>query len=161
MDLKRLGGSPLSFGGVTAKGEWLEVQADRAAARQRSQVDTAKVLVTFSAGIAATLVATALQVGDPSKRDIAAAVVLGLSMALVMAVLKKDRLTEADQDSILSQGAALTWSDARLVGELRAAQLAAVRSNESTVTDVDKWAKVALSVAGASAAMSAWSLLWP
>jgi hypothetical protein len=44
--------------------DWLGSQADRDLARQRAQVDTAKLLATFSAAVAVTLVATALQVGQ-------------------------------------------------------------------------------------------------
>lgn len=53
--------------------EWLEVQADRALARQRAQADTAKLLATFAAGVAGALVATALQVGAPEGLDWASA----------------------------------------------------------------------------------------
>jgi hypothetical protein len=110
-------------------GEWIERQADRSFARQRAQVDTAKLLATFAAGVAAALVATALQVGRPSYLDkVSLWLFAACSFAVIMVVLC-DRLTEADHTQTCVVAATNGWDDNRLVGELRILHVAAVRNN--------------------------------
>ncbi len=116
--------------------EWLERQADRTLIRQRSQVDTAKLVATFAAGVAATLVATALQVGSPSAWDIAAVSLLGATVAATVIVISFDRLTEANHPAILQLKQIHNWSEERLLEELQASLIAAVDANAWVLTAV-------------------------
>jgi hypothetical protein len=113
--------------------EWLEIQSDRALARQRAQVDTAKLLATFAAGIAGALVATALQVGRPNGLDWAASWLLLVTFVAVLAVIAVDRLAEADHDQILNMRMVRNWTQDQLLLELRAAALTAVYANNEVV----------------------------
>jgi hypothetical protein len=121
---------------------WLENHADRTFARQRAQVDTAKLLATFAAGIAATLVATALQVGDPEQLDRISAWLLAVTFLAAIMVIMLDRIAEANQSQTLELSALGKWDDERLLFELRRATLKAVFSNHEVVRSV----KIALAV---------------
>jgi hypothetical protein len=113
---------------------WLEQQADRAASRQRSQVDTAKLLATFATGLAATLVATALQVPGSDWWEKSAVIILGVASLLSISVLIADRISEVDHAALLSQAHTQQWTAEELLGELRTAQIEAVSGNEGTVS---------------------------
>lgn len=137
--------------------EWLEGQADRAFARQRAQVDTAKLLATFAAGVAATLVATALQVGEPRKLDAIASWLLAASVMAVVCIILLDRIAEADHSKIFELSHVNQWDRERVLAELRAATVKAMYGNAEVVNTV-RWAlvfQVALSAAtGAVASVS-------
>jgi heme/copper-type cytochrome/quinol oxidase subunit 4 len=77
--------------------EWLSQNFDHTMSRQRSQADTAKLLVTFALGIAATLVATALQVGDPNGWDLTATIILGVAFIFALLVIVLDRVKEPNR----------------------------------------------------------------
>lgn len=140
--------------------EWLdklESYIDRTNARQRAQVDTGKLIATFSAGIIATIVATALQVGTPSTWDRIAAFLLAISFLSALVAILFDRLTEADQAAIVQQAKASGWSDAKVLRKLRSAMLAATIVNEGVVRAVRLAVTVQLTVsllAGAAAIIS-------
>ena len=116
--------------------EWLDSQADRTGGQQRAQVDASKLVATFSAGIVATIVATALQVGDPTLWDRVAAALLVFSFALALAVILLDRLAVADQAAILQIAQINGWSDTQIITELRVASLTASLANEAVVRTV-------------------------
>ncbi|SNY65337.1 hypothetical protein SAMN05421748_12829 [Paractinoplanes atraurantiacus] len=139
--------------------EWLEGQADRALARQRAQVDTAKLLATFAAGIAGALVATALQVGVPEGLDWAAAWLLLVTFAGVLGVIAVDRVAEADHDKVLGLQVLRGWSQEDLLVELRVAELKAVYSNDEVVRLVRSVLAVELLLALATGIVAATSLL--
>ncbi|GAA1428449.1 hypothetical protein GCM10009616_08080 [Microlunatus lacustris] len=80
--------------------EWLEEQADRRTALQRAQVETAKLMATFIAAVAATFVATALQVGPPGIGDVLGAVAFAGTVVFTWRVVSADRLTIADEDEL-------------------------------------------------------------
>jgi hypothetical protein len=137
--------------------EWLDSQTDRTSSRQRAQVDTSKLVATFSAGIVATIVATALQVGDPTAWDRVAAGLLALSFAVALAVILLDRLTVADQAAILQSAQIRGWSEAQIINELRVASLTASLANEAVVRSVRLAVAVQVTVSlccGASAIIS-------
>jgi hypothetical protein len=140
--------------------DWLESQADRTFARQRAQVDTAKLVATFAAAVAATLVATALQVGtEPRKLDVAATVVLAAAFVAVIVVVLCDRIAEADQGLVLARSRIYRWTDSKLVEELRAANLTAVHINREVIRDV-LWAlAVQVSLSVAASIVACFSLL--
>ncbi|MFF5079198.1 hypothetical protein ACFY36_19240 [Actinoplanes sp. NPDC000266] len=139
--------------------EWLEVQADRALARQRAQVDTAKLLATFAAGIAGALVATALQVGEPEGLDWAAAWLLLVTFVAVLGVIAVDRLAEADHDQILNVRAIRNWDQDKMLEELRVAALTAVYSNGGVVRMVRSVLALQLLLSVATGIVAATSLL--
>ena len=60
--------------------EWLEGQAGRRFEQQRATIDNSKLMATFIAAVAATLVATTLQVGKAGWLDFLAS--LGLIWCL-------------------------------------------------------------------------------
>jgi hypothetical protein len=109
--------------------EWLENHADRLSARQRAQADVAKLVVTFTTGVAATLVGTALQVSPTTKLDRAATWVLAAAVILTLIVLFLDRVREADHEALFTEARLRGWDDARLLMELRFAVVAAAQFN--------------------------------
>ena len=144
---------------MTSPPEWLEAQADRVTARQRAQVDTAKLVATFAAGVAATLVATALQVGTPpTSHDLVATLGLGLVLFLTIAVVLADRITECDHEAVTNASLMHGWDQNRLIAELRTALLVAVTVNAGVVRWV-QWALVPqLLLSMATTTLAAWSL---
>jgi mannitol-specific phosphotransferase system IIBC component len=138
--------------------EWLEGHYDRVAQRQRAQADTAKLLATFSAATAATLVASALQAAPTSRLDRLAAVSLGISVLFAAAVLVLDRLAEAPADDIVAAATAST-TDAALVERLRSAQITATFFNDSTVRAMKAALLVQLLAAAVAGCLAALSLL--
>lgn len=116
--------------------EWLDNHADRISVRQRAQVDTGKLVATFSAGIVATIVATALQVGQPSAWDRVAVALLAMSFGGALVVILLDRLSEADESAIVQAARIQGWTDARLLTELRVRTLTAGIANEGVVRSV-------------------------
>jgi ATP-dependent protease HslVU (ClpYQ) peptidase subunit len=145
-------------GPVTDVGLWLEQHADRTAARQRSQVDTAKLVTTFATGVAAALVATAIQVPGISKREVWSIWALAAAVALTILGVFADRLKEASHDHLIERSKIEGWDDDTLVRRLRAAMVAAVRLNEGVVTLVRVVAVTQVLVASASGALATWSL---
>lgn len=118
--------------------DWLEGQADRSLARQRAQIDTAKLLATFVAGIAAALVATALQVGVPTILDTVSVYLLFASVIATIGVVVVDRLVEPNHLLVLEKAVVNGWSDEKQLQELRVAAQAAVFANEGVVRIV-RW----------------------
>jgi hypothetical protein len=116
--------------------EWLENQADRSFARQRAEVDTAKLLATFAAGVAATLVATSLQVGEPSGLDLTGTIFLAAAVLAVVCVIALDRIAEADQGKILELSQINKWTQAQVLRELRKSTVVAAYSNAEVVLSV-------------------------
>jgi len=144
--------------------QWLQDQSDRCFARQRATADDAKLVATFVAAVAATLVATTLQVGDsPTRLDAAATAGLALTVGLAAVVVWTDTLREADHQAIItaSAGGGSQWSSERLLRELRVATLAAVNGNEAVVTRILRWLTTQLAIAFATGVVAAVSLLRP
>jgi exosortase/archaeosortase len=120
---------------VPTTDDWLDQQVDRALARQRSQVDTAKVIAVFTTGIAGTLVATSLQVGDkPHLLDHVGVWLLLATALAVVVVVFVDRLSEADHAAIIQTARFNRWDDEHLLRELRIESMTAVRVNGGVVT---------------------------
>jgi hypothetical protein len=139
--------------------EWLESHADRVAALHASTADTAKLVATFTTGVAAALVAAALQTGATSTRDRTAAWLLAASAALVLMVVIVDRRVVADHREIIQRSRLLGWNDAQTLAVLRVEHLAAVYANESVVRRVLWTLAVQVSVSGTAAAVAALSLV--
>ena len=109
-----------------------QTHAERVAGRQRAQVDTAKVVVTFAQAIAATLVGTALQVTPNTWPDVLATVLLGLGFIMALGTVFADRLLEPDYDAIAS-----TYSDAVKLKVMQTLVVSCARSNEKVVALVN------------------------
>ena len=122
--------------------EWIEGHSDRVLARQRAQADAAKLLATFSTGVAAALVATGLQVGQPSDWDRRATWILLASGLLAIVVALLDRMKEADLELTLAESQIQGWTEDELVRELRLATLQATYGNAVLL----RWVRTALVV---------------
>jgi hypothetical protein len=145
---------------VTTSEEWLEGQAERILTRQRSRADTAKLVATFAAGIAAALVASALQgQADPSGWDWVSACGLGLTVVLTTGVVLLDRLEEPDHNRVLNLAALGQWSDDHRLFELRAAGLEATRTNEGIVRRIATFLWMQLVFAVLTGTAAAYSML--
>ncbi|WP_329107782.1 hypothetical protein OG792_05050 [Micromonospora sp. NBC_01699] len=141
--------------------EWLESQADRTFARQRAQVDTAKLLATFASATAATLVASALQVGKVNTLELLATIFLGVSFIAVILIILLDRITEADQARVLELSHLHGWDEHKLLTELRAATLKAANANVAVVRAVQWMLGIQIAFAATTGAVAAVSLLSP
>jgi len=139
--------------------EWLEGHADRVAANQRAQAETVKLLATFSAVFAATIVATGLQVGPPTRLDLVAAILLLISVAATVAVVLLDRITDVNPGSVLQEATVAGWDDTELVRELRLWRLAAVENNAQVITLLRRALAIQILLSVASATVAAVSLL--
>jgi hypothetical protein len=139
--------------------DWLQAQADRSLDRQRAQADTAKLVSTFVAAIAASLVATALQVGPPGGLDIAATCLLALAVLSTICVVLFDRLTEPNHRLVLERAAINQWDDEKLVKELREAAQTAVHINEGVLVLVRWTLAVQLVLSTVTGVLAAISLL--
>lgn len=139
--------------------DWLEQRAYRAFERQRAQVDTAKLIATFSAGIAGTLVATALQVKDPSTLDVVAVWLLAATVVFSIAVILLDRLIEADHAHVLEMSEVHGWTKTEVRSRLREATLSTVKANGAVVTVVRCALAIQVAVAVVTGAVAAASLL--
>lgn len=145
---------------MTSALEWVDLHADRILAVQRAQVETAKLLTTFSSGVAATVVATALQVGASATTQERAAVwVLGASVAIIALVVLTDRIGVADHEALQIEAYQQRWDAARFEFELRVASLASVESNVVFVKACKVLAAVQLGTAFVSGSLAAASLL--
>jgi len=140
--------------------DWLETQADRELARQRAQVDTAKLLATLAVGVAATLVATALQVGRAASAwDKVAVGMLGGAFGAVILVVLADRISQVNHLNVVSQSVIEGWSQTQLATKLQALTIAAVDSNEAPVRAVRRLAVIQVLISAASAGAAIVSLV--
>lgn len=123
--------------------EWLQQNSDRVQARQRAQVDTAKLLVGITSAVASTLVATALQVGTaPRGWDFMACYLLAASILATLAVVMFDRLKEPDRHLAQDKAQRGHWSKARLLDYLRE-QALDVEDENNRVVRVVRFATLA------------------
>jgi hypothetical protein len=110
-----------------SEAEWLEQHAQRLLANQKSAVDTAKLLTTFVAAIAATLVATALQVEPILELDRVATTWLGWCVGATILTILADRLQAPDHAKVLAEKSHHAWSSAYTLDQLRLEELSTVR----------------------------------
>lgn len=117
---------------------WLSEQADRIAARQRSQVETAKLLGTFAAGFAATIVGTALQVraSDVGWLDYASSGMVLLCLLTTVALVLADTLREVDHEIVIAHSRNLRLSSSETLRMLQVAHLASAFVNDGVVRRV-------------------------
>lgn len=145
---------------MTLIDDWIQRQADRTLANQRAQADTAKLLATFTVAIAATFVATALQVGSRSTGlDIWASWILAACFATTIAVLLLDRITDTNIEDAFLLSHANGWTEAELLSHLRTETLRAQVLNASFVSRIWTGVAVQLALAVAAGSVAAVSLL--
>lgn len=144
---------------MSTSAEWLEVNADRVLSRQRTTVDTAKLVATFVTSIGATLAATALQVGRVVALDRVACAMLAMCVVAAIGVAILDRMTEPDVDAILRRSSIHQWTDHDLVRELRVQLIGAVDSNVSVVFRVKVATTITVIAAFATTISASASLL--
>jgi hypothetical protein len=142
-----------------AVAEWLDPQADRVLARQGRQVDTAKLLATFAAGVAATVVASALQVAPVTDYDRYSVWALCVSIVLAVAVVLLDRLREADHHEVATLAALNGWSSTQFLVQLQGQTLWALTFNEKVVGLVRHVLLIQIVVAALAGIIATLSLL--
>jgi hypothetical protein len=138
--------------------EWSDQHWDRSFARHSAQVDTVKLLVTFALGIAATLVATALQVGPASGLDLAASILLGAAFLLALAAIVLDRLKWPSRRKALEKQTDEGWTDGELLVYLRLLMRDTEDENQTVVARVRKAAEYQVLLSGVAAALAVVSL---
>jgi len=114
-------------------GDWLQQNSDRVLARQRAQVDTAKILVSITLAVAATIVATALQVRATAELTLAACWILAAGFVATVPVVMLDRLKEPDRLYAQDRAHRGKWSDDQLLDVLHGLALDAEKENNSVV----------------------------
>lgn len=144
---------------ATQSVEWREKDLDRRSARQRTQIETAKLLATFAVSASAAIVASALQAGKSTTWNLAAIILLGIAFLAVVGVIFLDRTTQVDQEQLVIEGQIKQWSDERLLQELRVEFLASVNNNESVVNSVQRTTQIQVIISILSAVSATISLL--
>lgn len=143
---------------MAAPGQWLDRELDRLLSEEKANVDTAKLLVTFAAAIAAGMAGAALQAAHCHPALHAWTLVLfGLSGLLAVAVILMDRLRGPDVEAILTQNGIAPMTNAQMAAERRLSALTALEYNRALVRVVrtTALAQVVSSMACASVA-AAW-----
>jgi hypothetical protein len=139
--------------------EWSDQHWDRAFARQTSQADTVKLVVTFALAISSTMVATALQVKPPQgKLDLWASIVLGVGFLLTIAVILLDRLKWPSREKALTEQIVRHWSDADLLDYIRIVSRDLEGENEQVIRNMKRLTEYQLLIAGVAATLSVISL---
>lgn len=134
--------------------------ADRRASRQQRQVESAKLVTTFSASVAAAIVAAALQTGpDSTSLDILAAVFLSTAFLAVLIVIILDRTTEVKQEDLVHDYRLAGFTDEQIATELVIQTHASIRNNDSIVTQVKIASIIQVLLAGVAGLLAALSLL--
>lgn len=93
--------------------DWLLQNADQLLARQRSQIDSAKLIVSITIGVSATLVGTALQVSQSTIPGFVSVAVLFVMLATSVVVVLLDRMLEPNRLHVEEVGRNRRWDDAR------------------------------------------------
>jgi hypothetical protein len=133
---------------------WRQNRADLTFDRQQAHADGAKLITTFVAGLAGTLVATALQVQDDTGSwdkglEIAAVAALVLCFVQAVIVIRRNR--------ILLPNPGYRATEA----ELRSHEFAAEEHNERVVGRVQRAAMLQIGLAAVASLLAIASLLLP
>jgi hypothetical protein len=133
---------------------WLENHAIREDAHSHRGLQTAKLVTTFAAAIAATFVATALTEGpEPSCWDELAVGAMALSVLGVLAIVFHARKAP-DVMTVLREARVKGSSDAEIVAALREAVHRAAEHNK-TRADRVRWIMIAQVIASMAASVLA------
>jgi hypothetical protein len=133
---------------------WLENHASREDTHSHQGLQTAKLVTTFAAAIAATFVATALAEGpEPSCWDERAVGAMALSVLGVLAIVFHARKAP-DVMTVLREAQVKGSSDGEIVAALRKAVHRAAEHNK-TRADCVHWITIAQVVASIAASVLA------
>jgi hypothetical protein len=140
---------------------WLEGQAARLLDRQRAEVDNSKLVATFVTAIAATIVATALQVDPVSVLDLLASIGLVWCTIATWKVIQADRISVPDHLKLMTLGQAEGEDSDGMLRKLRQGTLASVDDNETVVEQVRTALRRVLVAAAVGSGLALVSLLYP
>lgn len=131
--------------------EWRERDLERRTARQRTQIETAKLLATLAVSAAAAIVASALQAGRSKPWTLLSVIILAVAFLAVVLIIMLDRMTQVNQDHIVAEAQVRGWNEDRMLQELQLAFVVSVYNNEEIVRSVRlaTQLQVALSIASA------------
>jgi hypothetical protein len=119
-------------------------------------------MATFISAIAATIVATALQVGAPGRVDALACLALAMTIALTWGVVRADRLTVPDLNVLRAVlEAEEVPPGPEYLRRLRIASIAASHQNRTVVPEVKRALARQATAASSTALLAALGLLWP
>jgi len=138
--------------------DWFNSSYDRTFSRHRSQADTSKLVVTFSLAVAATFVATALQVTGNWGLDVLATVILAIAFLITLNVVLSDKIMEPDPAWLAQQ----LLRDMRVDGVVAAIsdlQSRTEERNQERLDDVRNTVTLQLILAFAASTVAAISLL--
>lgn len=118
--------------------DWLDGHWDRLLHAQRSAVDAAKLLTTFTAAIAAGFLTAALEHKDSSREVLQASLLVsfGVCVGLTLTVAILDRLVVPDHSSAILAHQIRRGPDSGLVEELRIATVTSVLANDELVSKI-------------------------
>lgn len=135
---------------------WIDEHQVQELSQARGRADAAKLVATFTTAIAATLVATELQVraGSMTGWDLLAVITLGIAFLFTLLVVVLDRLTVVDVREVLTQQAALGVSGDQALISLRAASLTAMTFNYGVLAQIRTALMLQLTAATASGAVA-------
>jgi hypothetical protein len=138
--------------------EWSDQYWDRAFSRHTAQVETVKLVVTFSLAVAATLVASALQVAPATGWDIAASIVLGLAFISTLVTIQLDRLKWPTRREVLQKREDEGWTEVELLLYLPRLYRDTEEWNDRVVGFVRRSAEYQLLLAAATGTLAVVSL---
>ncbi|GAA4126017.1 hypothetical protein GCM10022415_33520 [Knoellia locipacati] len=123
---------------------WVDKLEAEELSQARGRADSAKLVATFAAAIAATLVGTQMQVRAANGMtvwDVVAVAAFGLSALLALTVVLLDQLAIVNVESVLATERTLrNPTDPELISALRVASSAITKDNRRVL----RWVKVAL-----------------
>ena len=142
---------------------WSDQHWDRVLAQQTTQLETVKLLVTFTAGLAGTLVATALQVPGGLELDRWACVVLAGAAAATIAVIALDSSRTPNRDDLVDLKNQHQWTDTdpHLLIHLRTVMRDTTNFNARVVLTLQRLAELQILLAVVASVIAALSLLTP
>jgi hypothetical protein len=141
-----------------SKDDWLDQHWDRAFARHTSQVETVKLVVTFSLAVAATLVASALQSDPKTGWDQSASVLLGLAFIATLISVMLDRLKLPSRRLLLQEQEDEGWDDPELMANIQKVHRDLEEWNDRVVHYVRRSAEYQLILAATSGVFAVVSL---
>jgi hypothetical protein len=140
---------------------WMASQVDRRLSRQEASRNTLLLLVTFAEGIAATLVASGLQVGKHHGLLVAASMMLGLGFIAIVVLLLLDRSVQVDERQVIGDAYVRGLSADHLRDELQQFDLTAIEINDGVLSSMRNATFVQMAIAAAAATLAVVAMLIP
>ena len=143
---------------VTSTATWIEEHSLRRSAHQVERIETTKTVATFASGIAAALVASAMQSYGGTPVAISSVAALGVSIALVLVIFVVGQLSEPDGKQIEALCVAAGLPPDRVLVLLRLGFEHALDANQEVVRFVTVVAVLQVAAASSSAAFAIWAM---